>query len=178
MGVLRTLTLNGTTYAVESSIPTTATVTLKAADWLGNASPYSQVVALGNVTSRTKVDLQPTVEQVDALYSQTVGFFTVNEGGVVRVNAVGTKPTENFVIQVTLTEVEGDLTRVKGNTVGFPNPQPDWEQTDTTQADYIKNKPIPDTTLSKAGRPADAKAVGDAIGAIEDALDRINGEVI
>lgn len=178
MGVLRTLTLNGTTYAVESSIPSTATVTLKATDWLGETSPYSQVVALGNVTSRTKVDLQPTVEQVDALYSQSVGFFTVNEGGVVRVNAVGNKPTENFVIQVTLTEVEGELIRVKGNTVGFPNPQPDWEQKDTTQADYIKNKPIPDTTLSVAGKAADAKAVGDTLGNIALALDTINGEVV
>lgn len=31
--------------------------------------------------------------------------------------------------------------KIKGNTVGFPNPQPDWSQVDTTQADYIKNKP-------------------------------------
>ena len=31
--------------------------------------------------------------------------------------------------------------KIKGNTVGFPNPQPDWNQTDPTQADYVKNKP-------------------------------------
>jgi hypothetical protein len=31
--------------------------------------------------------------------------------------------------------------KIRGNTVGFPNPQPDWNQTDPTQADYIKNKP-------------------------------------
>ena len=31
--------------------------------------------------------------------------------------------------------------KIKGNTVGFPNPQPDWNQTDETQADYILNKP-------------------------------------
>lgn len=30
---------------------------------------------------------------------------------------------------------------IRGNTVGFPNPQPDWRQTDPLQADYIKNKP-------------------------------------
>ena len=36
--------------------------------------------------------------------------------------------------------------RIKGNTVGFPNPQPDWKQTDISQADYIKNKPAIDTT--------------------------------
>lgn len=31
--------------------------------------------------------------------------------------------------------------KIRGNTVGFPNPQPDWEQTDPLQADYIRNKP-------------------------------------
>lgn len=141
MGVMRTLTLNGVTYSVESSVPTANTVTLKAASWLGDTSPYSQVVAIDGVTSRTKVDLQPTMDQVNTLYSQSVGFFTVNEAGVVRVQAVGNKPTEDFTIQITLTEVEGGGARIKGNTVGFPNPQPDWNQTDATQADYIKNKP-------------------------------------
>ena len=52
-------------------------------------------------------------------------------------------------------------------------PQPDWNQTDETQKDFIKNKPedlahasdIPgiDATLSTEGDAADAKAVGDAI---------------
>lgn len=141
MSVMRTLTLNGVTYEVESSVPTANTVTLKAADWLGDTSPYSQVAAIDGVTSRTKVDLQPTMDQVDMLYAQSVGFFTVNEGGVVRVQAVGKKPTEDFTIQITMTEVEGGGSRIKGNTVGFPNPQPDWNQTDETQADFIKNKP-------------------------------------
>ena len=31
--------------------------------------------------------------------------------------------------------------RIKGNTVGFPNPQPNWNQTDEDQADFILNKP-------------------------------------
>lgn len=31
--------------------------------------------------------------------------------------------------------------KIRGNTVGFPNPQPDWNQTDPMQADYIRNKP-------------------------------------
>ena len=41
--------------------------------------------------------------------------------------------------------------RVKGNTVGFPNPQPDWEQSDSTQADFIKNKPAIPFTVTEDG---------------------------
>lgn len=32
--------------------------------------------------------------------------------------------------------------KIRGNTVGIPNPQPNWDQTDPTQADYIRNKPV------------------------------------
>lgn len=106
MAIMRTLTLNGTTYSVESSVPTATTVVLRAAGWLGSTSPYSQVVTLANVTSKTKVDLQPTLNQLDTLYSQSVGFYTVNEDGVVTVYAVGNKPTSDFTIQATMTEVE------------------------------------------------------------------------
>lgn len=34
-----------------------------------------------------------------------------------------------------------------GNTTATPNPRPDWNQTDATKADYIKNKPIRDVVL-------------------------------
>ena len=106
MAVMRTLTLNGVTYRVESPVPATTTITLKAADWLGDASPYSQVVPLADVTSMTKVDLQPTIDQLHMLHAHPVGFCAVNEDGVVTVYAVGHKPIEDFTFQVTMTEVE------------------------------------------------------------------------
>ena len=34
------------------------------------------------------------------------------------------------------------MARIIGNTTATPNHRPDWEQTDETKADYIKNKPI------------------------------------
>lgn len=139
MPIMRTLTINGVTYDVESSVPTTGTVALKASAWRGDASPYYQVVALANVTPLTKVDLQPTTRQLDTLHAQSLGFYTENDGGVVTAYAVGNKPLEEFTFQVTLTEVEGGGV-IRGNTVGFPNPQPDWLQEDSTQANYIKNK--------------------------------------
>jgi hypothetical protein len=33
------------------------------------------------------------------------------------------------------------MSKIIGNTTATPNPRPDWEQTDETKADYIKNKP-------------------------------------
>ena len=33
------------------------------------------------------------------------------------------------------------MAKIVGNIVGLPNPQPDWNQTDETKADYVKNKP-------------------------------------
>ena len=106
MPIMRTLTLNGVRYEVESSIPTTKTITLKASAWLGDTSPYSQVVTLANVTSKTKVDLQPTSSQLNTLHAQCLGFYTENAGGVVTAYAIGHNPTEDFTFQVTMTEVE------------------------------------------------------------------------
>lgn len=33
------------------------------------------------------------------------------------------------------------MAKIVGNTVGVPNPQTDWNQTDSTKADFLKNKP-------------------------------------
>jgi hypothetical protein len=39
--------------------------------------------------------------------------------------------------------------KIRGNTIVTPIPKPDWNQTDPTKADYIKNKP----DLSEVGTP-------------------------
>lgn len=52
---------------------------------------------------------------------------------------------------------------IQGNTVGSTMPRSDWNQTNPAKADYIKNKPVPDATLSVSGLPADAAAVGEGL---------------
>ena len=43
------------------------------------------------------------------------------------------------------------------------NVQVDWNENDETSDAFIKNKPVPDSTLTIEGAAADAKAVGDAL---------------
>ena len=66
---------------------------------------YSQVVDIEGVTENSQVDLTPSVEQLVVFYEKDLTFVTENEGGVVTVYAIGQKPTNDYTIQVTITEV-------------------------------------------------------------------------
>ena len=83
----------------------TASVTLVADSWTGTESPYSQVVTIDGVTANSKVDLNPTGEQLNSLAINRTILNTANDNGTVTVYAVGNKPTENYTMQVTITEV-------------------------------------------------------------------------
>ena len=80
-------------------------ITLPAANWKGAISPYSQVVAVEGVSVNSKVDLQPSVEQLEIFHDKDIAFSTENDGGVVTVYAIGDKPTNDYTIQATILEV-------------------------------------------------------------------------
>lgn len=80
-------------------------VKLLASKWVGTASPYSQVVQINGVTENSQVDLTPSVEQLAIFHNKDLAFVTENEDGVVTVYALGDKPTNDYTIQVTITEV-------------------------------------------------------------------------
>lgn len=80
-------------------------VSIFADKWVGNASPYSQVVEVEGVTENSQVDLTPSVEQLAIFHEKDLAFVTENYGGVVTVYAVGQKPENDYTIQVTITEV-------------------------------------------------------------------------
>lgn len=80
-------------------------VTLLADKWVGENSPYSQVVAVDGVTENSQVDLTPSVEQLSIFHNKDLAFVTENEDGVVTVYAIGQKPENDYNIQVTITEV-------------------------------------------------------------------------
>ena len=65
--------------------------------------------------------------------------------------------------------------RIVGNTVGVPNPQSDWNQTDETKADFIKNKPDIKGEIdeTKKDLQVEISNLEIQIGDIETALDNI-----
>lgn len=81
-------------------------VALLANNWVGNTSPFSQVVEVEGTTKNSQVDLTPSVEQLSIFYQKDLAFVTENDGGVITVYAIGQKPTNDYTIQVTITEVE------------------------------------------------------------------------
>lgn len=83
----------------------TASVTLAADSWTGTESPYYQVVTIDGVTANSKVDLNPTGEQLNSIATNRTILNTANDNGTVTVYAVGNKPTEDYTMQVTITEV-------------------------------------------------------------------------
>lgn len=73
--------------------------------WKGAVSPFSQEAALNGITIRSKVDLLPSVEQLEAFRSQELALTTENRDGVLTVFAIGDKPREDLSIQAAVTEV-------------------------------------------------------------------------
>jgi hypothetical protein len=81
-------------------------ITLPASAWTGADSLYSQEVAIDGITECSKVDLLPSVSQLAIFHNKDVAFVTENENGVVTVFAIGDKPTQDYTMQVQITEVE------------------------------------------------------------------------
>ena len=94
-----------TQLAIKQMLPKSTSVTLPTANWVGSISPYSQVVTMNGITEISRIDLQPTPDQLAYLQDEEVSLLTTNENGVVTVYAIGTKPTTDLTMQVMITEV-------------------------------------------------------------------------
>ena len=82
-----------------------AEIELLAANWIGDASPYSQVVTIPGITKYSQVDLTPSVAQLTIFHNKDLAFVAENEDGVVTVYAIGDKPLNDYTMQVTIKEV-------------------------------------------------------------------------
>ena len=96
-------------------LPTPASITLNPDAWQpvldGDGDPianrYYQPVTVNNaiVTPNSKIDLQPSPADLAIFHEKDIAFTAINAGGNVRVCVVGQKPTQEYTMQVTVTEV-------------------------------------------------------------------------
>jgi hypothetical protein len=68
---------------------------------------YQTVSGLDNAsfTVRSKIDLQPSPEQLAIFHEKDVAFTVINEDGIATVYAIGIRPEQDYTIQCTITEV-------------------------------------------------------------------------
>ena len=88
------------------STPKIGVVTLLASAWISEDNLHHQVVEIEGVTENSQIDLTPSVQQLMIFYEKDLSFVTENDNGTVTVYAIGQKPTNDYTIQVTITEVE------------------------------------------------------------------------
>lgn len=95
------------THGGGNTTVSTGEITLLANGWTkaSDNSYYVQTVELADVTKNTKVDLQPTPQQLISFINDSISMFAANESGVINVYAIGGKPASDMTLQVTKTEV-------------------------------------------------------------------------
>lgn len=81
------------------------TITLAAANWIGTESPFYQNINISLATVNSKIDLQPTVQQIVDLQDEEVTLVVENDNGILKVWAIGYKPSKDYEIQATITNV-------------------------------------------------------------------------
>lgn len=90
---------------LENNTTTAGSITLLADAWVGETTPWAQVVEVDGVTVNSKIDLNPTPEVIYDLQEKKITLTAVNDNGVVTVYALATKPTSDYTIQVLRTEI-------------------------------------------------------------------------
>lgn len=100
------LTLEQLIKNVVSQVNKISYVTLLAENWNNTTSPFYQVVNIEGTTENSKIDLNPTVEQLNVFHEKDITFVVANNKGVITVYCVGQKPINDYTIQVSITEVK------------------------------------------------------------------------
>lgn len=80
-------------------------IDLLSSAWVGDTSPYCQVVEIDGITKNSQVDITPDADQLEIFRNKDLGFVTENADGVVTVYAIGDMPQNDYTVQVTITEV-------------------------------------------------------------------------
>ena len=102
----------------EVNTPILKNILIVESGWQGENSPYYQVVSCSGVSVNSKIDLQPTPEQLAELQDAEISLMATNNEGVVTIYAFYDRPKNDMNMQVLITEVSGLSSIIYGNIVG------------------------------------------------------------
>lgn len=88
-----------------ASAPKQTVITMFADSWIENNNLYSQTVLCNGVNVNSKLDLQPTPEQIVYLQDAEISLMLTNSNGVVTAWAINGKPGDDITMDVLITEV-------------------------------------------------------------------------
>ena len=89
------------------------TITLPAASWTGTG-PYTQTVTVAGSTAQSQINIQGNQTAIAAANSGGFAVLISNTGGTLTAYAIGTKPTVDLTLQVTIVELSGATGTIDG----------------------------------------------------------------
>lgn len=97
--------MNAVNSILAAVMPKLTSVTMLSSNWNEDGDNWSQVVACNGVTANSKLDLQPTPEQIVELQDAEIALMATNNDSVVTIYAIGDKPISDMTMQILITEV-------------------------------------------------------------------------
>ena len=94
-------------HSRSGSVSKMETLTLLSDNWVGEEPLYIQTVDISSVTSNSQIELRPSPEQLHELLESGIALTAVNDSGVVKIAAIGGKPTTDYSMQIIVSDVEG-----------------------------------------------------------------------
>ena len=98
--------VKGACHSRSSSVSKMVTITLLSDNWVGEGPLYIQTVDISSVTSNSQIELRPSPEQLHELLESGISLTAVNDSGVVKIVAIGGKPTTDYPMQIIVSDVE------------------------------------------------------------------------
>lgn len=100
------------------SIGYSIAVSLPANKWTGEGK-YEQLIEIDSVTPNSKIDIQVGADAMNSIISENYRLLIGNENRTVTAYAVGSKPSTDITIQLTITEIikDASVDTIWGNVI-------------------------------------------------------------